>query len=64
MPPIVSIINVLVAILAVLNFLLSQPFVPPEWLPFIVFVIAVMNAVVDLLRKLFPENVTIRALRF
>jgi hypothetical protein len=47
----------------VLNFFLTQPFIPPEWLPFIGFAIVVLNGLVDLLRALFPENLRVKGLR-
>ena len=60
---IVDIINVLVALLAVLEFLTLQPFIPPELIPWLFFGIAALNAVVTLLRALFPQNVLVKSLR-
>ena len=62
MPPIATIINILAALVAVLNFLVAQPFIPPEILPFLLFGVVVLNGVIDLLRVLFPQNALV--LRF
>jgi len=60
---IVDIINAIVAVIAVLEFLVGQGFIPPELLPWLFFGVAVLNAVVGLLRALFPQNVLVKSLR-
>ena len=51
-----DIINIIGVVAAVLALLLERPETPPEWVPFLIFGIAVLNALISLLKTLFPQT--------
>ena len=54
--PIVSLINILVVLVGILNALLGQPFISPDLAVIIGGAILILNAIIDVLRYFFPES--------
>jgi hypothetical protein len=59
--PIVTIINILVVVVGVLNALLGQPFLTPDLVAIVTAAVVVLNAIIDLLRYFAPEGSRVKS---
>lgn len=52
----VTLINIVAAVVALLNALASQPIIPPEFLPYLFLLISLLNVFLEFLRSRLPAN--------